>query len=109
VLIEEWSPWPASPPSSVPHARRKLLRAWMRDANGVRAITLEEHKQHKRTIHGRIYPFVIMSFQIESDRRRVEIGHQHANTAGYGRTYLVRGEGAGATLEVDPTGAQWIS
>jgi len=103
VLIEEWSS------ASDSRCRGKVVRAWIRDAEGLRAISLEEYKQHKRTIRGRIYPFVIMEFHIQPDRKRVVLGDRQASTAGRGCRYLVAGEGDQAKLISDPTGGFWVS
>jgi hypothetical protein len=103
VLIEEWSSNNASMCSG------KVVRAWIRDAEGLREISLQEYKQRKRTIHGRIYPFVLMAFHIQADRQRVVLGSRQASTAGRGSRYLVEGEGEGANLTPDPTGGFWVS
>jgi hypothetical protein len=103
VLVEEWSAARDSMCSG------RLVRAWVRDSDGLREISLEEHKQHKRKIHSRIYPFVIVSFHIRPDRRKVVLGRREANTAGRGCGYLVEGEGETARLVRDPAAGFWIS
>jgi hypothetical protein len=103
VLIEEWSSAHGS------MCEGKLVRAWVRDSDGLRQISLNEHKRHKRRIRGRIFPFVMMMFHIQPDRTRVVLGHRQANTAGTGCRYLVQGEGVEAKLEFDPSGGGWIS
>src|SRR5262245_20679107 len=104
VLIEEWSS-----ANDYSMCCGKVVRAWVRDADGLREITIDEYKQHKRKIRGRIYPFVIMAFHISADRQRVVLGHRQASTAGTGCRYIVQGQGEGAKLETDPTSGSWIS
>jgi hypothetical protein len=103
VLIEEWS----SAKDSM--CRGKVVRSWIRDAEGLREISLEEYKQHKRKIHRRIYPFIIMEFHIQPNRKHVVLGNRQASTAGRGSRYLVEGEGDQAELIPDPTGSSWVS
>jgi hypothetical protein len=103
VVIEEWSSASAS------MCCGKVVRAWIRDVEGLREIGLQEYKQQKRTIHSRIYPFVLMAFHIHPDRQRVVLGHRQASTAGRGCRYLVEGQGDGATLAPDATGGFWVS
>jgi len=103
VLVEEWS--------SANHSKcdGRVVRAWVRDVEGLREIGLDDHKRHRRRIRGRIYPFVIMEFHIYPDRARVALGHRQANTAGAGCRFLVQGEGTEAELEYDPAGGGWRS
>ena len=103
VLIEEWSS------ANDSTCRGKVVRDWVRDGDGRREIGLDEYKQHKRRIRGRIYPFVIMEFHIQPNRERVVLGHRQASTAGTGCRYLVEGQRDEAKLERDPTGGAWIS
>ena len=103
VLVEEWSS------ASGAHCGGEVVRAWIRDGEGLREITMAEYEQQKRRIRGRMYPFILVQFHIEPERTRVILGRREASTAGTGHRYLVRGEGDKASLEGDPTGGAWTS
>ncbi len=103
VLIEEWSSY------SRASCRGKMFRAWIRDADGLREITLDEYKQYKRTNRSGSYPYVLVRFHILPDRDRVVLGMHTGNRSGRGARYLVEGEGDEAKLTIDPTGGIWMS
>lgn len=102
VLVEEYSLATRS------HSGN-MVRGWVRDENGLREISLEEYKQHRRKIHGRIFPFVLVSFHIHANRQRITIKTLQASTADTGGEYLIEGEGDAAKLVFDPEGGFWIS
>lgn len=103
VLVGEWS----SADGAMCHG--EVVRAWVRDAEGLREITPGEYGRHLQRVRGRTYPFVLVSFHIHSDRQRVALGMHAATTAGGGCRYLVHGKVAAATLEPDPQGGAWRS
>jgi hypothetical protein len=109
VLIEEWSD------AEKAWCRGEVVRAWVRDAQGLREITLRELRRHirlirpRRLIHCRFFPFILVRFHIHGDRQRVALGFLEAGTAGGGWTFLVRGEGESAELEWDQSGGAWTS
>jgi len=103
VLVGEWST------ADKVMCRGEVVRAWVRDEDGLREVTPDEYGRHKRRIRGRIYPFVLVSFHIHPDRQRVVFGVRQASTAGIGGQYLVRGEGETGELEADPEGGFWRS
>ena len=104
VVVGEWSAADAA------MCRGAVVRAWVRDARGLREITPAEYARHNRRIRGdKIYPFVLVSFHIHPDRQRVVLGERRASRGGWGCRGMVRGEGAGAVLEPDPSGGSWVS
>ena len=104
-LIGEWS----SAEVELGMCRGTVVRAWMRDQDGLRQISLEEYEQHRAKIGGLRFPFVLMQFHILSNRERVVLGKTRGMLAGWGRTYLVVEHGDNASLEPDPAGGAWIS
>ena len=86
----------------------RTVRAWVRDESGLREIGLEEYEQHVKKIRGSIYPFILFTFNISENRQQVAISQREASRAGFGRNYLIEGEGEQAHLVVDAKGG-WIS
>jgi hypothetical protein len=110
VLVEEFSSSEGS------RCAGHVLRAWKRDEIGLRKISLKEHKQHERKLEiwqrkrdSRFFPYILVVFHVFPDRQRVVKGFHHANTAGKGGCYLVRGDGTSAKLIPDPDGGFWVS
>ena len=104
VLIEEY------PEARGASCRGDVVRAWIRDAGGLREITLAEDERLTADIlQYPVFPFILLEFHILPDRQRVAIGHRRAGMGGRGWRYLVRGEGAEAALEDDPSGGFWRS
>src|SRR5262249_41675065 len=63
VVVEEYS----SADDSM--CQGDVVRAWVRDEDGLRQISLEEHAEHQGKLDGKdIYPFVLVHFHVHPDR-----------------------------------------
>ena len=89
----------------------EVVRAWMRDAAGLREITVSDYRQHKQKLDPPkpINPFILVQFNIDLDRHLVAFGETYGPLAGTGWCYRVHGKGPQASLEVDPSSDIWIS
>ena len=55
----------------IQRARGEILRNWVRDENGLLEITATEYQKHRKKAKGRWYPFIVISFHIYQDRKKV--------------------------------------
>lgn len=103
VLIEEWSS------AEYTQCSGHLLRAWVRNARGLKQIPLWVHSKRIGRIRDSIFPFVIVSFYLDSSRNYVVYCQREAHTAGHGERYRVTGTSDNPELVGDPSGGFWIS
>lgn len=89
----------------------EVAHAWIRDAAGLQEITVADYRQHMQKLDPpwMINPFVLVQFNIAPDRQLIAFGETYGCRAGRGWCYRVHGEGAEASLEVDPSGDAWVS
>jgi len=77
-----------------------LSRSWIRDKEGLREITLEEHCVHKRKMFEELlYPFILFSFRADSQRGLLLLNEAGDQTCGFGAVYRIEGYGEEASLE----------
>lgn len=104
VLIEEYVA------DSGGHCTGPVLRAWCRDATGLREITEPQRQERRRGAAGKYtWPFELVTFRIRPDGSRVVLGHRRGSTAGIGGEYLVQRTGQYLELVPDPNGNSWVS
>ncbi len=77
-----------------------VTRAWIRDVDGLREISLEEHFSHKRIMFREIlYPFILFSFRVDSRHGRFLLNEAGDQSCGFGAAYRIEGMGEEASLE----------
>lgn len=103
LLISEWSS------AEDAHCRGEIVRAWVRNDDGLKEISLDQYEQHSKRISGPLFPFIFIRFHISSNRKHVVYNENEASRSGSGCRYIVDGEGASAKLLVDETAGMWIS
>ncbi len=92
------------------HYTGDVVQSWIRDKEGLREISLNEHAKHTDKIHNSdIYPFILMQFYIFPDRQCVIIGTQEASRSGSGGEFIVQVNEGKAKLEPDVHGSFWVS
>jgi hypothetical protein len=103
VLIEEWSAAEGG------HCRGKVLRLWIRDAQGLRQIRTRHYTQYRSQLGSGNFPFIINSFHISLDKTCIVFCHREAHLAGQGGRYIVAGGPNKPELLPDPSGGFWRS
>jgi len=105
VLVEEWSSRQGIRCSG------ELAHVWVRDADGLREITVIEREQHRQKLFPPrpINPFVLLQFYVEPDRQSILYVLTFGIRAASGGWYKVQGAGQQARLEPDMTRGMWIS
>jgi hypothetical protein len=85
----------------------EVARAWIRDAFGLQEITLADYGQHMQKLDPP-RP-ILVQFNIDPDRQLIAFGVTYGPLTGEGWCYRVHGEGAEASLAMDPSGGVWVS
>ena len=85
-----------------------LLKAWIQDDGGVRSISLDEcEKQRKLVAAADKFPYVLIRFHIDSDRKFVVFQQRTEIWVASGTNYRVVGDGANAELVIDTSADNW--
>jgi hypothetical protein len=107
-LIAEWSA-----ADDDPHCCGMPVRAWAwtRDDDGLNEISIRQYEQHmsEKKPEEPAYPFVQVAFHISPDRKHVVYSEHPGPKGGWGRRFIVDGEGESASLRPDPDAGGWIS
>ena len=83
-------------------------RAWIRDSNGLREISVEEHIHHIAKVTDDFYPFILMEFYIFPERERVIIQRRGSNKDARGMQLSIQRAGKNIKLVPIPD-TSWSS
>jgi hypothetical protein len=104
VVAAEWSSGTAA------FCSGEVTRAWIRNAVGLQEITLVDYGQHMQKLEKLDQPRpILVQFNIAPDRQLIAFGVTYGPLIGRGSCYRVHGEGAEASLVMDPSRGTWIS
>jgi len=77
------------------------IHAWIRDSNGLREISVEEHIHHIARVTDDVFPFILMEFYVFPNRERVIIQRRGSNKDARGLQLTIQREGKNIKLIPD--------
>ena len=86
----------------------ETVHAWIRDSNGLREISVEEHLHHITKITDHSFPFILMEFYIFPTRERVIIQNRGSTRNARGMQCKIQSDGKTIKLIPDPN-TSWSS